>query len=58
MHGRSLDIVQATFSRNKVKAKDSVNLEVFNMGQPQVTLIVFNRPHSDWIFGNYIGRLR
>ena len=28
------------------------------MGQPQVTLIAFNRPHSEWIFGNNIGRLR
>ena len=35
-----------------------MNLEVCNMGQPIVTLIVFNRPHSEWIFGNNIGRLR
>ena len=27
------------------------------MGQPIVTLIGFNRPHSEWIFGNHIGRL-
>ena len=35
-----------------------MNLEVCNMGQPIVTLIVFNRPHSEWIFGKNIGRLR
>ena len=52
-------MVQAIFRGNKVKDKDlKVNLEVCNMGQPIVTLIVFNRSHSEWIFGNNIGRLR
>ena len=51
---KDCNIVTCTYAHTDRPLK----LHVSNTGQPQVTLIVFSRPHSEWIFGNNIGRLR